>query len=38
MVLLERRLVARRDSGERKGLHEADLAQDVERAVDRSPG
>ena len=35
VVLVERRLVARR-AAVRKDLHQADRAQDVERAVDRS--
>ena len=36
MVLLERSLVARGAAGVGKDLDEADLAQDVERAVDRA--
>jgi len=36
MVLLERRLVARRDSAEGKDLNQSDFPQDVQRPVDRS--
>ena len=36
MVLVEGGLVARGVAAVREGLHQADAAQDVERAVDRS--
>jgi len=35
MVLVERGLIARRASGKRKGLDQADLAQNLQGPVDR---